>query len=82
MMEIFEEKALPIQLRSSSNLNLPKVRTTCYGTDNVRFMGQRIWAKLPIEVKTSLSLTVFKKILRQQNANIATVGFAKLLYMV
>ena len=77
MMEIFEEKAMPYQLRSSSNLNLPKVRTTCYGTDTVRFTGQRIWAKLRIEVKTSVSLTVLKKILNQQNANIATVGFAK-----
>ena len=64
MMEIFEEKAMPYQLRSSSNLNLPKVRTTCYGTDTVRFMGQRTWAKLPIEVKTSVSLTVFKKHLK------------------
>ena len=56
--------------------------TTCYGTDTVRFMGQRTWEKLPIEVKTSVSLTVLKNILKQQNANIATVGFAKLLYMV
>ena len=49
MLEIFEEKALPYQLRCSSTLNLPKVRTTCYGTDTVRFMGQKAWAKLPIE---------------------------------
>ena len=65
MMEIFEEKAMPYQLRSLSNLNLPNVRTTCYGTDTARFMGQRILAKLPIEVKTSVSLTVFKKLLLQ-----------------
>ena len=41
VMEIFEEKAMPCQLRGSSNLNLPKVRTTCYGTDIVRFMGKK-----------------------------------------
>ena len=64
MMDIFEEKPMPYQLRSSSNLNLPKVRTTCYGTDAVRFMGQRVWAKLPVEVKTSDSLTIFKKHLK------------------
>ena len=62
MMEIFEEKAMPYQLRSLSYLNLPKVRTTCYATDTIRFMGQRIWAKLPIDVKTSVSFTVFKNI--------------------
>ena len=64
MMDIFEEKSMPYQLRSSSNLNLPKVRTTCYGIDDVRFMGQRVWAKLPVEVKTSDSLTIFKKHLK------------------
>ena len=42
MLEIFEEKALPYQLRCSSTLNLQKVRTTCYGTDTVRFTGQRV----------------------------------------
>ena len=41
MMEIFDNKILPYQLRSTSTLNLPKVRTTNYGTDTVRFMGQR-----------------------------------------
>ena len=82
MITILEEKAMPYQLRGSSNLNFPKVRTTCYGTETVRFMGQRIWAKLPTEMKTSVSLTAIKNILRQQTANIATVGFAKLLYMV
>ena len=57
MIEIFHDKAVPYQLRSTSNLNLPKVRTAYYGTDTVRFMGQKAWAKLPIEMKTSSSLT-------------------------
>ena len=51
VIESFEEKAVPYQLSSTSNLNLPKVRTTYYGTDTVKFMGQRAWRKLPIEIK-------------------------------
>ena len=75
MIETFEEKAVPYQLRSTSNLNLPKVRTTDYGTDTVKFMGQRAWAKLPKEIKSSSSL------ISQKNVGIATVGSAKLLFM-
>ena len=81
MMEIFDNKILPYQLRSTSTLNLPKVRTANYGTDTVRFMGQRAWAKLPIEIKTSSSLTNLENMLSQRNADTATVGSVRLLFM-
>ena len=61
MMENFEEKAIPYQLRCMNNLNLPIARTIHYGTDTVKFMGQRICAKLPTEITNSASLRVFKK---------------------
>ena len=68
MIEIFGDKEVPYQLRSTSKLNLPKVRTTNYGTDTVRFMGQRAWAKLPLELKASSSLTVFRKYLKSEKS--------------
>ena len=66
MIETFGEKEVPYQLRVTSKLNLPKVRTTNYGTDTVRIMGQRAWTKLPIELKTSSSLTVVRKYLKSE----------------
>ena len=45
MMEIFEEKALLYQPRCLSNLNLPKVRTTYYGTDS-KVRGPRNTGKI------------------------------------
>ena len=45
LIEIFDEKAVLYKLRSTSNLNLPKMRAKYYGTDTVRFMGQRVWEK-------------------------------------
>ena len=44
MIEIFGDKEVPYQLRSTSKLNLPQKRTTNYGTDTVRFMCQRALA--------------------------------------
>ena len=68
MIEIFGDKEAPYQVRSTSKLNLPKVRTTNYDTDTVRLMGQRAWAKLPIELKASSSLTVFRKYLKSEKS--------------
>ena len=68
MIEMFGDKEVPYQLRITSKLNLPKVRTTNYGTDTVRFMGQRVWAKLPIELKASSSLTGFRKYLKSEKS--------------
>ena len=48
---IFDEMAVSYQLRGTSNLHLPKVTAIYYGTDPVRFMGQRAWAGLPTELK-------------------------------
>ena len=81
MMEIFEEKALPYQLRYLSNLKLRKVGTPFYGTNTVGLMGKRVLAKLPTEIKTSVSLRAFKNISSQQNVSITIVGFVKLLYI-
>ena len=60
MMKIFDQKAVPYRLRCKSILNLPKMRATYYGTHQYTYMRQRAWAKLPTEIKTSKSLTVFK----------------------
>ena len=86
MIEIFGDKEVSYQLRSTSKLNLPKVRTTNYGTDTVWFMGQRAWAKLPIDLKASSSLTVFRKYLKSEksrhcNCRICKTSIYGLVYL-
>ena len=70
---IFHDKTVPYQLIRTNNLNLPNVRSEDYGTDTVRFIGQRVRAKFPIENKTSGSLTVLKNISNERNMSMATV---------
>ena len=50
MIEVFDKMALPYQLRSISNLNLPNMTILYSGKDAVKFMGQRAWTKLPSEI--------------------------------
>ena len=61
MIEVFDKMALPYQLRSMSNLNLPNMTIVYSGKDAVQFMGQRARTKLPTDIRTSSSLAVFKK---------------------
>ena len=70
MMGIFHQNSVPYQLGSMGNLNHQKMRTTYYCTDTVAFMGQRVWTKLPKEIKTFSSLAVFSKRYRQCNCRI------------
>ena len=61
MAEIFVTKDVPYNLRSSNNLVLPRARSSSYGTDTIRFIGQKLWQTLPREIKESQSLEIFKR---------------------
>ena len=61
MAEVFVTKDVPYNLRSSNNLVLPRARSSLYGTDTIRFIGQKLWQTLPREIiKESQSLEIFK----------------------
>ena len=61
MKEIFMEKVPSYGLRDGGNICLPKVKTMRFGTETVRFLGQKLWRTLPTEIKESESLSVFKR---------------------
>ena len=48
--EVFDTKDVPYNLRSSNNLVLPSARSSLYGTDTNRFIGQKLWQTLPREM--------------------------------
>ena len=67
MKNIFVERELPYNLRTSKGIILPQAKTSSFGTENIRFIGQKIWQKLPKDVKESPTLLIFKaKIKRMQ----------------
>ena len=55
------EKVPSYGLRDGGNIYLPKVKTMRFGTETVRFLGQKFWRTLPTEIKESESLSVFKR---------------------
>ena len=56
MKEIFMEKVPSYGLRDGGNICLPKVKTMRFGTETVRFLGQKLWRILPTEIKGPESL--------------------------
>ena len=61
MAKLFVTNVVPYNLRGSTNLVLPKAGTNLYGTDTVRFVGQKSWQSVPEEIQESQTLEIFKR---------------------
>ena len=61
MKEIFPIKDTKYNLRNENTFISRNVRSVQYGTETITFLGPRIWAQLPNEIKEkSNSLSIFK----------------------
>ena len=63
-MKFFEARDVQYDLRNKNTLGIPNAKTTSYGIETVRYLGQKLWQTLPRSVGESQSLTAFKKELR------------------
>ena len=57
LFEIIEPK---YNFRRHTIFNTRNVRTQRYGLDSLRHLGPKIWAQVPIDIKESGSLAIFK----------------------
>ena len=57
------EREIHYNLRDTNNIYAHKPRTTAYGSENVSFLGQKLWRDLPLHIKESLTVKHFKRIL-------------------
>ena len=64
MSEIFEARDVQYDLRNKNTLSIPNAKTTSYGIETVRYLGQKLWQTLPHSVREPQSLTAFEKELR------------------
>ena len=53
-----------ITCKNKNTLGIPNAKTTSYGIETVRYLGQKLWQTLPRSVRESQSLTAFKNELR------------------
>ena len=77
MKQIFEEQAMPWNLRCSDKLQLPNAKRTYLGIDTVRYMGAKVWEALPPELKNSDSLQVFKRVIKAHKCHACNCRLCK-----
>ena len=60
--EIFCERASTYNLRNNNEFLLPRVRTTSYGSETIKYRWQRLWLSLPQHKRNVLSVSLRKKL--------------------
>ena len=61
MNDIFKERHIKYSLRQFNGMEMNNVRTVNYGTETIRYRAPQIWSIVPENIKTSNTLTEFKK---------------------
>ena len=65
MNKIFKLKAKnPCNLRQVSEFSWPMVKSGCYGTESILYLGPKIWDILPESLKNTENLEHFKKVIK------------------
>ena len=66
MNEIFELRKTKRAVRNQYKLNLevPIINQVTFGAKSIRYLGPKIWNSLPFHIKSSESLTTFKRIIK------------------
>ena len=64
--EIFELRKTKRVIRNQYKLNLevPIINQVTFGAKSIRYLGPKIWNSLPFHIKSSESLTTFKRIIK------------------
>lgn len=57
---LFTEREIPYGLRDSSRFQQPKFDTKTFGYRSFKYYGSKLWNSIPIEVKSSVSVEIFK----------------------
>ena len=66
MNEIFELRKTnrAVQNQYKLNLEVPIINQVTFGAKSIRYLGPKIWNSLPFHIKSSESLTTFKRIIK------------------
>ena len=66
MNEIFELRKTDRAVRNQYkfNLEVPIINQVTFGATSIRYLGSKIWNSLPFHIRSSESLTTFKRIIK------------------
>ena len=68
MKEIFRERNITYNLRHNNEFMLPRAKIVTYGTETIKYRGQRLWLSLSQHIKNVQSVIEFKSKIKSLNA--------------
>ena len=68
MNEVFQINECPYNLRNPRTLASKHKSTVRYGLDTIAFKGPQIWQDIPLEIRNSESLYLFKSNIKQMQS--------------
>ena len=83
MTKLFEERVFPYNLRRSDKLQLRLAKTTGFGIDTGRFVGEGgggVWETLLPELRIADSLKIFKSLTNTHKCDTYTCRLCKTFY--
>ena len=79
MREIFCEHHAVYNLRNNNEFMVERVRTTIYGTETIKYRGQRLWLSLPQHIRNAQSINEFNKEMKSWNGTDCTCKLCRTL---
>ena len=76
--DLFSTKELPYHLRDPSKIEQPKVDTTTFGLNSLKYLGSNLWNKLPANLKDEVDVKVFKNLLKTWKGPLCKCGICTL----
>ena len=62
--DLFDSKNIPYNLCDDNKTVQPKVNTTTFGLNSLKYSGSLLWNRLPPDLKSSITLSSFKTLLK------------------
>ena len=72
MWDLFNIKVTKYNLRTGQRLQLPTTKSKSYGTNSIVFRGSLLWNSLPNTIKSSESLSEFKRKIRNWSGKVCS----------
>ena len=69
MSDIFPTRALNYNLRSQTDFLRSTVNTTKFGLNSLRHFASKVWSMIPIEIKNSSTVEIFKSRMSKWETN-------------
>ena len=61
MLDLFKEVTHPCNIRNGLICGSYKIKTVCYGTETITYLGPKILSIIPEEIRESASLEIFRQ---------------------